>query len=180
MDKLREFRLSEEAEARLNDRDALAAHAQAGGTLKELAGFSEESMQRLYRGAHSIFHQERFADAADAFVFLVTLDPYRHNYWLGLGMSEQALGHFDEALAAYSMAVLTDFKVPTAHFYAGKCYYALNEIPRAGACFDLAIAFSLENPKYDKVKRLAQDSKEFMAKAHPKIFQQKVEDESSE
>lgn len=166
MDNLAPYRLSAEAQAKLRDMETVGKYGVAGHTLRELAGYSDKVMGDFYGAARGLFEQERLTDAVDAFTFLVTIDPFAHCNWLGLGMAEQAQGHYVEALNAYSMAVLCDFQEPAGHYYSGKCFYALNQLRPALASFDLAVVFSMGQVKYETVKQLADEAREFVRKAH--------------
>lgn len=170
MDKLAPFRLRLEAQELLRDREAMEKNLLQSKTLRSVAGYSDATMKAFYRAARSLFDQERFVDAADAFLFLATIDPIQYEFWQGLGMAEQAQARYEEALYAYSMANLAKFEDPHCHFYAGKCHYALGHIHEAIVSLNLALAFTAEQAKYDKVKRLTEEALSFLKKAHHKEF----------
>lgn len=175
MDRLAEYRLTPEIQERLCSGEWIAKQAAAGRTLKEIVGYSSQVMEGFYRAARGLLEDERFEDAGDAFTFLVTVDPLTYGHWLGLGMAEQAQGHFVEALNAHSMAVLVAFEEPAGHYYAGKCFYSLNQLRQALASFELAYALAANHPKYEKIRALADESRAFLYKAHAKELNEEQE-----
>lgn len=164
MDNIEEFEIPEEALEKLQDPEALRSHLAEGKTFQEILGYDDDTMEKFYGAAHSLFQQGRYQDSADAFVFLTTLNPYVHNFWLGLGMSEQRNEEYESALVAYGMATMTDMDNPLPHFHSGICYYLMGEFDTAVGVLDLAIELCAEREEHAGLKGDAASAKEKVGK----------------
>lgn len=122
-----EFKIPDEAMERLKDPEVIRSYIADGKTFQEIIGYSTETMEKFYQGACRLFEQHRYDDAADAFVFLTTLNPYVHNYWLALGMAEQAREEYSAALVAFGMAGVNDASNPASLWHSAHCYYLIGD-----------------------------------------------------
>ena len=127
-------------------------------------GFSDVAMSKFYKAAHYLFEHERFAVAADAFLFLATLNPYNYEYWLGLGMSLQRCNQFDTAIDAYELAAICEPDVPVPYFYLAKCFFAVHDQENANKALDLALEYAGELEEYAELKRQAKQAKALLSK----------------
>jgi type III secretion system low calcium response chaperone LcrH/SycD len=159
-DNLDEYHIPKDALEKLKDPEVIRRQVKEGKTFQEIIGYSQEAMEKFYTSAHQLFLKEEYQKSADAFVFLTTLNPYVHNYWLGLGMSEQLNENYQGALLAYAMAILTDIENPITHYHSGNCYHALNDIANALQSFEMTIRCASDNPLYENVKERATRAKE--------------------
>ena len=75
----------------------------------------------LLSGSLCSFEKGNFAHSSDIFLFLGTLNPFNHDYWLGLGMSLQRCQEYERAIDAYELASLANIESPVPYFYLGKC-----------------------------------------------------------
>src|SRR5690348_11915475 len=107
-DDLSEFELSKQAKEKLKDKKLLKKELAEGKSAQEILGFSQETMAKFYKAAYELFEHKRYQDAAHAFLFLATLNPHQHEYWLGLGMSTQLCQDYEAAIDAYELAALND------------------------------------------------------------------------
>jgi len=155
MENLDEFGIPEEALKRLSDPDILRRYIDEGKSFQDILGYSNETMEKFYGAAHRLFTKEQYQEAADAFVFLTTLNPYVHNYWLGLGMCEQLNTDHEAALVAYGMAVITDDDNPLPHYHSACCLEAVGDLPNAIASLDLTIDTCGHNEKHQNLKEHA-------------------------
>ena len=163
-DELGEFKLSKKAREKLKDRDLLKKELAAGKTAQEILGFSDETMAKFYRAAYKIFEHRRYTDAANAFLFLVTLNPHNHDYWLGLGMSTQLSGNYESAIDAYEMAAITDIESPVPYFYLAKCLFAIHDRESALQAIDLALEYADGRVEYEELRRQAKAAKTLLLK----------------
>lgn len=141
MDPLAPYQLSDSFIQKLQDRNALQEELQAGKSLGELVSFSEEAMQHFYEAAYQLYQSGRDKEAADAFFFLCTLHPAVQVYWLGLGMAEQCLNRFEEALSAYAMASLLEPQDPLPYYHSAACYHALQDAANARKSLEMALDY---------------------------------------
>lgn len=163
-DDLSEFRLSEKAKQKLKNKKLLKKELEEGKTAQEIMGFSNETMSRFYQAAYFLFEHKRYQDAGNAFLFLATLNPHNHDYWLGLGMATQLCHDYEAAIDAYELAALSDISSPVPYFYLAKCLFAIHDRESALQALDLAIETADELPEYAELKQQAITAKEMLLK----------------
>ena len=122
-----EFQIPEDAMERLRDPEVIKTYIAEGKTFQEILGYDNEIMEKFYQGACRLFENRRYDEASDAFVFLTTLNPYVHNFWLALGMAEQSREEFSAALVAYGMAGINDPSNPVSLWHTAHCHYLMSE-----------------------------------------------------
>lgn len=160
-----EFKLSKKVKARLKNKPLLKRWLAKGKTAQEILEFSESTMLKFYQSAYTLLQHNRHQDAANAFLFLVTLNPYQHDYWIGLGMASQLTQDYELAIDAYEMAAVCKIEDPTPYFYLAKCLFAIHDRSSALLAFDLAIEYAGTNEKFKDLKKQAQQAKKILLKA---------------
>jgi type III secretion system low calcium response chaperone LcrH/SycD len=163
-DDLNEFRLSAKAKAKLKNKKLLKEEFAAGKTAQEIMEFSNETMSKFYQAAYLLFEHKRYTDAANAFLFLATLNPHNHDYWLGLGMATQMSQEYEAAIDAYELAAICDISSPVPYFYLAKCLFAIHDRESALQALDLAIETANELEEYTELKRQAEVAKDMLLK----------------
>jgi type III secretion system low calcium response chaperone LcrH/SycD len=163
-DGLDEFKLSKKAKNRLKDKEWLKKELAKGKTPQELLEFSDEAMAKFYQAAYRLFEHKRYTDAANAFLFLVTLNTHNHDYWLGLGMATQMTGDYESAIDAYEMAAATDISSPVPYFYLAKCLFAMHDRTSALQALDLALDCAGDNEEYAELRKQAIAAKALLEK----------------
>lgn len=161
-DELSEFKLSKKAKTKLKNKKLLKKELAQGKSAQEIMGFSDEVMAKFYAAAYRLFEHKKYVDAADAFLFLVTLNPYRHDYWLGLGMATQMCHDFESAIDAYEMASICDIVNPVPYLYLAKCLFAIHDRSSALQALDLAIETADDIIEYEDLKRQAIAAKKIL------------------
>ena len=121
------LRIPEDIVERLQKPTGFRDAIEHGKSLQEIIGYSDEVMQKLYELALEVFHKGRFREAADGFLFLTTLNPYVYAYWMGLGMSQQSLEEYEQAMLAYECATSADSTAPQPHYYLAACHLLMGE-----------------------------------------------------
>lgn len=164
-DELSEFRLSSEAKAKLKNKKLLKKELEAGKTAQEIMGFSDATMAKFYGAAYFLFEHQRFHDAANAFLFLATLNPHNHDYWLGVGMASQMIQDYESAIDAYELAAICDIESPIPYFYLAKCLFAIHDRESALQALDLAIDTAGDLPDFAELKSQAESAKEILMRA---------------
>lgn len=154
-DELSDFRLSPKAKAKLKNKALLRKELAEGKTAQEIIEFSDEVMAKFYGAAYKLFEHKRYKDAANAFLFLATLNPYNHEYWLGLGMASQLSHDYEAAIDAYELAALSDITSPVPYFYLAKCLFAIHDRESALQALDLAIEAAADIEQYATLKKEA-------------------------
>jgi len=161
---IEDYKIPEEALERLKSPDVLRRQMEEGLTFQEIIGYSHETMEKFYHVAHRLFQAQEYEKAADAFLFLTTLNPYVHHYWLGLGMAEQLNGGVQQALLAYAMAVLTNAESPVPHYHSASCYQVLNDRESALQSLQIAINCAGSSPEHSVLKERAIIAKQSLLK----------------
>lgn len=154
-DELKDFCLSDKAIAKLKNKKVLQKEIAEGKTAQEIMGFSDAAMAKFYEAAYKIFEHRRYADAANAFLFLATLNPYNHEYWLGLGMASQLSHDYESAIDAYELAAISDIESPIPYFYLAKCLFAVHDRESAIQALELAIDLAGDSAEYAELKEQA-------------------------
>ena len=155
MDAIAAFRLPPEFLEKLGQKGWMQEQIQAGKSLQEIIGYSDETMQKFYAAAYRLFQAEKESEAADAFLFLTALNPAVQAFWVGLGMAEQCLQHYEEALSAYAMASMTLVEDPLPYYYSAACYQALQDEDSARKSLEMALHYFGDNPAYASLKAAA-------------------------
>ena len=159
---LGDYKISAKVKKKLQDKDKLLKELASGKTAQEILEFPEKHMAKFYGAAHYLFKHEKYEDAANAFLFLVTLNPHNHDYWLGLGMSTQRTGDYEGAIDAYEMAAYYDVNNPVPYFYLAKCFFAVHEHENSLHALDLAIEYADAYEEYHDLKKQAIQAKKLL------------------
>ncbi|ADI38097.1 type III secretion specific chlamydia chaperone 3 [Waddlia chondrophila 2032/99] len=154
-DDLGEFKIPKKIQKKLNDKEWLKKEFAKGRSAQEILEFSDETMAKFYHAAYHLLEHEKYTDAADAFLFLVTLNPKNPEFWLGLGMSTQMCGNFEDAIDAYEMVAFYKPDDPVPYFYLAKCLFAVNERENALQALDLAVEYASDSAEFADLKKQA-------------------------
>lgn len=160
MDEHNEFAIPQEVVETLRDPEVIKQYVEEGKTFQEIIGYEDATMEKFYAAAYRLFERGEFRQAADAFIFLTTLNPYTHKYWLGLGMAEQSTEEFEAALVAYAMAVMIQVSNPIPHFHSATCYYRMGDKNSAAQSLDLAIEQAGDQAEYAELCKAAEAFKQ--------------------
>lgn len=161
---LKEFRLTSKIMAKLKNKDFMKKEFESGKNAQEIMGFSDKIMAKFYRAAYQLFQEKRYADAANAFLFLVTLNPENHDFWLGFGMCTQMTGDFEAAIDAYEMAAICEVENPVPYFFLAKCLFAVHDRESSIQALEMAIEFSEEKEEFAELNRQAKEALEALHK----------------
>ncbi|MBU03277.1 MAG: CesD/SycD/LcrH family type III secretion system chaperone [Halieaceae bacterium] len=89
-------------------------------TLQELEGISDEEMEMIYALGFNFFTYGKYDAAKDIFTGLTAYAPYTAHYWRALGAVNQQLKDYQEAIAAYDMAIANDEFDVVSYVYRGE------------------------------------------------------------
>lgn len=159
-----EFLIPEIGREILNDAVKLRQHVKSGETFQEIIGYSKQTMHKFYSAACRLFEKQKYEESSDAFIFLTTMNPFSHYYWLGLGMSEHMLEQYSEALQAYNMAIVVDKTNPISHYHAASCYKALYDVKNAKISLNRAIEFAGDVEVHAQIKNHAIAARKIISK----------------
>ncbi|MFI0434500.1 MAG: SycD/LcrH family type III secretion system chaperone [Parachlamydiaceae bacterium] len=161
---LNDFYFSTEAKEKLNNPQLMVEELNQGKVAQEILRVPDRVMAQFYKAAYELFEEKRYQDASHAFLFLVTLNPDHHEYWLGLGMATQLNQDYESAIDAYEIAALCDISSPVPYFYLAKCLFAIHDRESALHALDLAIETAAETEEYKELKEQAQLAKDILLK----------------
>lgn len=159
-----EFKISKRVKEKLKNLDAIKKDLDAGKSFQDIIEFSDNTMTQFYHSAYRLFDAKRYIDAANAFLFLVTLNPHVHEYWLGLGMSVQMCKDYEAAIDAYEMAAMCELENPIPYFYLAKCLFAIHDRESTLQALDLAIEYAGDKDEFADLKRQARAAKDLLMK----------------
>lgn len=159
---LSEFFLSEETKQKLNNFSLLQEELQGGKSVQEIIGFSNETMSKFYKAAYHLFEDKNYKDAANAFLFLASINTHNSDYWLGLGMSTQMCHEYETAIDAYELAAYLEVTNPVPYLYLAKCLFAIHERENSLHALDLAIEMAADQEEYQELMSQAEAAKELI------------------
>jgi len=139
---LSKFEISPAICKSLEDKEWLHSKLKQGTPPRELLGFSNAVMDEFYRTACVLYDEKQYEEAADAFLFLVTLDSGHYDYWIGLGAATQRCEEYELAIDAYEMAAICEIENPIPYFYLAKCLFAIHDRASALQAIELALEYS--------------------------------------
>ena len=157
-----QFHLSKNAKAKLKDKKIMHQELSKGIIPQKILQFSDETMAQFYRAAYALFEEHRYTDAAKAFLFLATLNPDNHEYWLGLGMATQMNHEYESAIDAYELAALCNIASPVPYFYLAKCLFAIHDRESSLEALNLAIEMAGESDDYFDLKIQAMQARNIL------------------
>lgn len=157
-----EYDLPERVKKKLQHPEKIKKELHEGKTAQEVLELSDSIMEQLRSRAQNFFEMGRYIDSADAYLFLVTMNPHKADYWIGLGLSLQMSKEFDGATEAYEMAALCQENDPVPYFYLAKCLFALHEREATLQALELAIEYADGLPEYKELKEQALKAKQLL------------------
>jgi type III secretion system low calcium response chaperone LcrH/SycD len=158
------FSLPDEMKEILRASTSLKKALEQGRTAQEILKFSDEKMGKFYQNAYQLFELKMYEDASCAFLFLATLNPHNHDYWLGLGMATQLCHEYEAAIDAYELAAIIDIDSPVPYFYLAKCLFAIHDRESSLQALELAIETAGEKEEFAELRRHAEMAKEVLLK----------------
>lgn len=129
--------------------------AQNGKTIRELKGMTREEMEAVYNVAYNVYSGGDYEKAQKIFQFLCFFDHLEKKYWLGLGSCRQMLKRYQEAIEAYTFAMLLDSDDPHPPFYAADCHIALGDREAAISGLTAALEWSGDSAEYQSIRERA-------------------------
>ena len=94
---------------------------QSGKQLDKQLGYTEETLEKLYALAQSLYEKGKFQEAEKIFQQLYFLNPLDQKVAFGLAASAQRLGLWYKAIAFYGAASELDPKAVDPLYFSGEC-----------------------------------------------------------
>lgn len=158
------FKIPLRVRRKLQNKEWLKKQFSKGKSAQEILEFSNESMDYFYVNACQLFECKRYEDAAHAFLFLVTLNAYHYDYWLGLGAATQGCGDYEAAIDAYEMAAIFQIESPIPYFHLAKCLFAMHDRENSMQAIDLALEYSEGRAEFEEIHLQAKAAKALLLK----------------
>lgn len=127
-------------------------------TLQQAFGVTSYEMEGIYHEAYEYYESGRYEDALISFRWLVLLNPFKVDYWMGMGANQQLLTHYEKALHHYAIATLLDSENPLPHYYAYACYCARIDEENAQKALALALELTADKPEHATLRKTIQNA----------------------
>ncbi len=160
------FDLPKRAKNKLKNADKIKKELAKGVSLCEILEIADGDMHKFYQAAYKLLDGKRYVDAGNAFLFLVTLNPYSHDYWLGLGMAAQFCHDYEAAIDAYEMASMNEIESPIPYFYLAKCLFALHDRQATEMALDLSLDYAKGKAEHADLRRQIAAAKKLLKNMH--------------
>ena len=152
MKNLEDYRIKTDKLVKIGEENFLESFLSKPNGLQELFGLSDEVLNVYYNAALQMLEEKRWNDAADAFLFLSTLNPGVQSYWIGAGIAEQSQNNFGDALQYYVVAESIDPHDPVLHANAFQCNLALDDMETAKIFYFQALECCGEKEEHAAIK----------------------------
>lgn len=146
------------------DPELLLEEVEKEGLLRDILDISEEDMKGFYSTAKTLFDENNYQDAADAFMALVTLDGMVPQYWLGLGASELYRREYASAQECLAMAANFDFDDPLLHIYAAELGIKTNDKELVSESLDIVeeIIGDKKEDSFDAIRKVVRNMRQWL------------------
>jgi tetratricopeptide (TPR) repeat protein len=105
-------------------------------TVQELLGIPDEVLLSYGEAARRLFVEGKMAESADAYFYLVRLQPLSPDFLIGYGSAEYRLGNFELAVAAFEAAKALAPEILESSVFLARCYSAMGQPREAVAQLD--------------------------------------------
>lgn len=129
----------------LNDVPALVKALEDGGSIYELLGFSEKSINIFYQTVLRMLDDKAFTKARDVCYFLVTIAPWVSQLWVCIGRCDAGLQNYEVAFEEFAMAIEVNPTDATAYREIIDLLIEMHEFNRASSLCDAGLQFTVEH-----------------------------------
>lgn len=106
-------------------------------TPQEMMNITDPIINVFYESGRRYYLAQEFDKASDVFLLVVILDFLRPHSWLALGLCEEHMCRWNEALYSFAIAALLEENAPMPHIHSAECYIAMNKFSDAQASLSL-------------------------------------------
>lgn len=121
---------------------------------------NEETLEKMYRAAKSLYDENQYREAALIFNLLLLLEPNQVAFWEGSGHSEFLAENYKNALIAFTEANVKDPQNPIHNLMVAKCYEQLKEYQKALEIIDQLISRLGNDKALDAFKEQVKEIRE--------------------
>jgi type III secretion system low calcium response chaperone LcrH/SycD len=115
-------------------------------TAQQIIGFNNEQMEKFYQVAKKWFEQGNYTNSHDLFTFLSSINPWVSAFWIGLGLSNERLKHWDRAALAHIAALQANPDDLTPILQAAYCLNQMGRGRDARQLLERALEETREHP----------------------------------
>lgn len=117
--------------------------------LTELDYVSEEELETVYALGYNFFTYGKYQAARDIFMGLTAYAPYTAHYWRALGAVNQQLEDYEEAIAAYDVAIANDETDVVSYVYRGESQILSGNVEAAIEDFEKVLQIGADYPGFE-------------------------------
>lgn len=99
----------------------------SGKSWREAMKIADETLERLYLGAKSIFEEGFFEQAELSFTFLAWFDSKKYESWLALGHTLYHTSSYERAIHSYRAAMFCAPEESWPHVFMASCFAAVDD-----------------------------------------------------
>lgn len=141
------YLLSNEAKRRLESPSSFSTSLEEQG-MQAVFGFSDRAIRGFYEAAKQLLEQKRYAEAADAFLFLTYIAPHIKTFWLARARSERLNYSADQAIALYVVALSFDEADEQIYMECVRCCLEAGRKDEAVQILDMALRYCQKHSSY--------------------------------
>ena len=112
---------------------------------------SDQEIDILYSMARNLLEQGHHEEARRYFVFLVFFRPTEARILVGLGVANQLLGRYEDAICNYALAAHAEPQQPAHSLSIAECEILQKNFAAAREMLDIVIRYCKEKGGFDKI-----------------------------
>lgn len=162
---MEQYLIPEESLALVRDDKRLTQALSEGKTLQKIIGWSNTTVKQMYEAAARLAEQGSLEDAADAFLFLCSINPRISSFWIGAGLCAQQQGKLEEALHIFRRGIAHACDEWSIYAHALHCCLDMKRRESALALVELALyvaEMDSDDPRSKELKRQAEPWKAYL------------------
>lgn len=163
-DDLESLNFSEKLNRCFKNKEKLRRDIESGKSAQNILGVSNKDMHLLHQAARSLLEGGKLESAANAFLFLATLNPKEGDYWFGLGTALVQQGDLEGARDALELSTLCGGENPLPYFQLAKILFGMGEREATLEALDWTLEMASHDEKYSAIKKEAEAAKKLLQK----------------
>jgi type III secretion system low calcium response chaperone LcrH/SycD len=140
--------MSPELTAIVNSVNRLCAELEALPSSRRL---SDQEVDIIYSMARNLIQQGRHEEARNYFVFLAFFRPTEARVLVGLGVTNQLLGRYEDAICNYALAAHAEPQQPAHSLSIAECEILQKNFEAAREMLGIVIRYCKEKGGFDKI-----------------------------
>lgn len=163
-DDLESLNFSEKLNSCFKNKEKLRKEIESGKSAQTILGVSEKDMHLLHQAAHTLLEGGKLEAAANAFLFLATLNPKEGDYWYGLGTVLLQQGDVEGAKDALELSTLCGGENPLPYFQLAKILFGMGDREATLEALDWTLEMANHDDKYKSIREEAEAAKKLLKK----------------